>query len=76
MVKYKMKYGGGIDGKKSGRYHSFNKDQIIEAPEGEFSELEAEVIKEVAEKKSVEVSGKEVETASVKPKSQKRKKSK
>ena len=76
MAQFKMKYGGGIDGKKSGRYHSFNKGQIIEAPDGEFDEADAEKLSESVEKKKAEVSGKEVETAAVKPKSLKRDKKK
>ena len=69
MAFYKMKLYGSYTGIKSGILHHFDKGQIIEAPEGEFHESVAEV----SSKREVEVSGEKVETASVKPKVEKRK---
>ena len=76
MAHYKMKYFGSAQGKSGKDYH-FGKGDIIEAPEGEFSESVAEDVsadfKEAKkERKTVKVSGKEAETASKEPKSEKR----
>lgn len=62
-----MKYFGSVDGKASGLTRHFDKDQIIEAPEGEFDEATADVLTEEVEKKSVDISeGIKAETASFK----------
>ena len=45
-VKYKMKSFGGAHGIKSKTFRSFDRDQIIEAEEGEFDESLAELVKE------------------------------
>ena len=45
-VKYKMKSFGGAHGIKSKTFRSFDRDQIIEAEEGEFDESLAELVKD------------------------------
>jgi hypothetical protein len=69
MAIHKMKLFGSYTGLKSGITHHFDKDEIIEAPEGEFHESVAEI----ASKREVEISGQKVETASIQPKVEKRK---
>jgi len=73
MALFKMKFFGSLNG-KSGKHYAFDKGQVIEAPEGEFSEQDAEQVQ--SEKRKVQVVEKEVETASVKPKGQRRSKKK
>jgi hypothetical protein len=46
MVKYRMKFFGSVDGKVSGLTKHFDKDQIVEAPEGEFDEATADLVSE------------------------------
>jgi len=69
MAFYKMKLFGSYTGLKSGIAYHFDKDQIIEAPQGEFNNS----IAEFSEKREIEVSGKHVETAAMNPKAEKRK---
>lgn len=74
MVSYKMKFYGRVHGRKSGVLYSVSKNQIIEAEEGEFNAEEAEKVDPKKEKVEKKAGAEEVETASVKPKSEKRKK--
>lgn len=41
-----MKFFGSVDGKVSGLTKHFDKDQIVEAPEGEFDEATADLVSE------------------------------
>lgn len=77
-MKYKMKFYGSVDGKVSGLTRHFDKDQIIDAPEGEFDETSAEILdekagKDLEEKKEAQITeGKKAETASFKSPGKKR----
>lgn len=74
-MQYKMKFFGSLVGRKSGKKYRFSKDDIIEAEAGEFDELSAEILDD-SSKRTVEREGKEVETASLNPKHEKRKRRK
>jgi hypothetical protein len=49
MAKFRMKYFGSAEGKSGKTYH-FDKDQIIEAKEGEFDEVTADLVAEEKKK--------------------------
>lgn len=68
MAVFKMKVYGGYVGNKSSISYHFDKNQIIEAPSGEFPEEIAEESKKI----SVDILGKDVETSAIEPKVEKR----
>ena len=68
-MKFKMKYYGSFAGLMSGKSYHFDKDQIIEAPEGDFDELTGLV---ESTKRTVNISSTEVETAAIAPQTSKR----
>ena len=76
MNKYKMLFFGSCSGSVTGKDYSFSKGDIIDAPKNEFPSHFAEDVTPdfEIEKKSVDVSGSQVETASVTPKKRTRKK--
>jgi hypothetical protein len=65
---YRMKFFGSLQGRKTNKDYTFDRDQIVEAPEGEFDESEAYV----GERAEVIVAGEVVETAMNEPKVERR----
>lgn len=63
-----MKIFGMLQGNKTGKDYLVSKDQVIEAPDGEFHEDDAYIV----ERKSVSIAGEDVETAAMEPKVERR----